>query len=319
MTIPDFSDIIDAKNRIHELIHHTPVQQSSMLNEICGCHIYFKCENFQKAGSFKYRGATNATLKLSKKAIEHGVCTHSSGNHAQALSLAAKKAGTNAYIVMPESAPPNKVAAVKNYGAAVFFCKSTLQAREEKLAEVQKDTGAHFIHPYDHPDIIAGQGTAALELLDSCPDIDLVIAPVGGGGLMSGTSIAVKHLNPAIKLIGAEPAGADDAQKSFDSGNIIPSINPDTIADGLLTSLSELTFSVLIKNLDDILTCSEENIILAMKLIMERMKVVVEPSAAVPLAIILEHRELFSNKKTGLIISGGNLNLSNINFTNKNL
>ncbi len=312
MKAPSYSDIESAKHRIRYLVHETPVLQSSMLNELLGCKLFFKCENFQKAGAFKYRGATNAIQKLDAKTLRRGVCTHSSGNHAQALSLAAAKARTKAYVVMPESAPRNKVEAVRNYGADVFFCQPTLEAREATLKEVQCDTGAHFIHPYDHPDIIAGQGTAALELLDSYPDLDVVIAPVGGGGLMSGTAIATKHINPAITLIGAEPAGAADAQQSFYSGKLIPSVKPDTIADGLLTSLSDLTFSVLSTHLDDILTCTEENIVLAMKLIMERLKIVVEPSAAVPLAVILEHKALFASKRVGLIVSGGNLDVSKL-------
>ncbi|MGC9330343.1 MAG: pyridoxal-phosphate dependent enzyme [Bacteroidales bacterium] len=312
MEAPAYSDIRQAKNRINHRIHETPVLQSSMLNELCGCHLYFKCENFQKAGAFKYRGATNAILKLNPKALRQGVCTHSSGNHAQALSLAAAQAGTKAYVVMPESAPCNKVEAVNHYGADVFFCHSTLEAREKKLKKVQNTTGAHFIHPYDHPDIIAGQGTAALELLEKQPGLDVVMAPVGGGGLMSGTAIATKHINPRITLIGAEPAGASDAQQSLYSKKLIPSVQPKTIADGLLTSLSDLTFSILSTHIDDILTCTEENIVLAMKLIMERIKIVVEPSAAVPLAVILEHKTMFQGKHVGLIVSGGNLDVSNL-------
>ncbi|MFO7789072.1 MAG: pyridoxal-phosphate dependent enzyme [Bacteroidales bacterium] len=307
MTIPDFSDIQDAKTRISKPIHHTPVLQSTMINELCGCRLNFKCENFQKTGAFKYRGATNAILKLSRETLQQGVCTHSSGNHAQALSLAAKLAGAKAYIVMPETAPKNKIAAVKNYGADIYFCKPTLAAREEKLSEIQAKTGAHFIHPYDNPDIIAGQGTAALELLETYPDIETIIAPVGGGGLMSGTSITAKHINPHINIIGAEPAGADDAKQSFYAGKLIPSVNPETIADGLLTSLSKRTFSILSKNMDDILTCKEDYIKKAIKLIFERMKIVVEPSAAVPLGIILEHKAHFKNRHIGLIVSGGNI------------
>lgn len=306
MKIPRFSDMTDAQKRINKWVHYTPVLQSTMINEQCGCQLYFKCENFQKTGAFKYRGATNAVLKMSREKLKQGVCTHSSGNHAQALSLAAKLAGVKAHIVMPESAPDNKVAAVKAYGAEIYFCDSTLTAREEKMSEIQEKTGSYFIHAYDNPDIIAGQGTAVIELLDSMPGTEVIIAPIGGGGLMSGTSIAARHINPNISIIGAEPEGADDARQSFYAGRLIPSIEPDTIADGLLTSLSKRTFFILSNNIDDIITCCDDSIIKAMRLIFERMKIVVEPSAAVPLAVILESPEQFRNKKIGLIISGGN-------------
>lgn len=308
MTIPRFSDIRDAQKRISKWAHYTPVLQSTLINTHCGCHLYFKCENFQKTGAFKYRGASNAVLKMSREKLKHGLCTHSSGNHAQALSMAAKAAGVKAHIVMPETAADNKVAAVKAYGADIYFCDATLVAREEKLSEIQESTGAFFIHPYDNSDIIAGQGTAVMELLDSIPETEIIIAPVGGGGLMSGTSIAARHIKPNIDIIGAEPEGADDAKQSFYAGRLIPSINPKTIADGLLTSLSERTFSILSNNTDDIITCSDANIIKAMRLIFERMKIVVEPSAAVPLAVILESPDQFRNKKIGLIVSGGNAN-----------
>jgi threonine dehydratase len=235
------------------------------------------------------------------------VATHSSGNHAAALALAASLRGIPAHIVMPENAPGIKKAAVKEYGGRITFCAPTLAAREETLQEVLRETGAVFIHPYDHPHVIAGQGTAALELLEEVPEAEVVMAPVGGGGLLSGTSLTVKALSPATQVLGAEPAGADDAFRSFHSGVLIPSVDPDTIADGLLTSLSERTFTIIRRNTDDILTASEENILKALQLIMQRMKIVVEPSAAVPLAVVLEHPEKFRGKKVAIILSGGNL------------
>ncbi|MFP4664101.1 MAG: pyridoxal-phosphate dependent enzyme [Bacteroidales bacterium] len=315
MTIPDYNDILAARANIAGKVHETPVVSSSGINDITGSRLFFKCENFQKAGAFKFRGATNAVSQLSREELSKGVCTHSSGNHAQALSLAAREAGAKAYIVMPETAPKIKVNAVRAYGGNIFFCKPTLEAREERLAEVQKETGAAFIHPYDNPQVIAGQGTAALELLTGHPGLDIIMAPVGGGGLMSGTSITAKHLQPEITILGAEPVKADDAQRSFHSGRLIPSVNPDTLADGLLTSLSQRTFRIISDNVRDILTCPEENIILAMKLIYERLKIVVEPSGAVPLAVVLSHMDVFRNKRTGLIISGGNLDLSAFDFS----
>ncbi|HKK68064.1 MAG TPA: pyridoxal-phosphate dependent enzyme [Bacteroidales bacterium] len=315
MNAPKIEGIIKAHERILGHVHKTPVLSSESINSITQSHLLFKCENFQKVGAFKFRGATNAVKKLSTDELSRGVCTHSSGNHAQALSLAAKQAGTKAYIVMPETAPRIKVNAVKSYGADIFFCKPTLAAREEKLEEVQKRTGAHFIHPYNHPDIIAGQGTAAFELINDYPDLDLIMAPVGGGGLMGGTSIAAHSMAPSMEIYGAEPANADDAKRSLESGRLIPSVNPNTIADGLLTSLSDLTFQILSDKLDGILTCTEDSILQAMKLIYERMKIVVEPSGAVPLAVVLEHPDVFRNKRCGLIISGGNLDLARFDFS----
>lgn len=308
-----FQDIEIAHKRISNYIHNTPILTSTAVNDIAGAKLLFKCENFQKVGAFKFRGATNAILCLSKSQRAKGVCTHSSGNHAQALSLAAKSIGIPAYIVMPETAPKIKVAAVKSYGAKIFFCKPTLSAREEKLAEVQAQTGAEFIHPYDNANVIAGQGTAAKELLESNPEIDIIIAPVGGGGLMSGSCISSKGINSKIKIIGSEPLKANDAYKSIKTGIYTPSINPDTCADGLLTSLSDRTFKILKNNLDDIITCSEEAIFQAIRLFFERMKIVVEPSGAVPLACILEHPELFKDKNVGIIISGGNMDSQTLN------
>jgi len=312
--IPSFSDIQEAHNRIQSLIHRTPVLSSSGINEMFNCEISFKCENFQKVGAFKFRGATNAVRLLKEKDSLKGVATHSSGNHAAALALAAKQLGVPAYIVMPENAPEIKKKAVQGYGAEITFCKPTLEAREETLEIVQKRTGATFIHPYDNFNVICGQGTAAKELLDDISDLEIIIAPVGGGGLMSGTSISAKSMNPDITVYGAEPLNADDAYRSFMKGELILAGPPKTIADGLLTSLSPLTFQIIKNNLNGIFTAKEESIIIAMRIIWERMKIIVEPSSAVPLATIIENQDLFKGKKVGIIISGGNVDLNNLPF-----
>ncbi len=312
--IPQLSDIQKAHERIKPFIHRTPVLSSSSINKITGASVYFKCENLQKVGAFKFRGATNAVLLLNDDAKKLGVATHSSGNHAAALALAAKNMGIKAYVVMPETAPQIKKNAVASYGAEITFCKPTLAARESTLTEVIAKTGATMIHPYNNFNIISGQGTAALELLDEIQDLDIVMAPVGGGGLLSGTSIAVKGINPKVKVIAAEPKNADDAYRSFKSGYLIPSENPNTIADGLLTSLADLTFKIISEKVDDIVTVSEKSIIEAMRLVWERMKIIIEPSSAVPLAAILEHKQLFLGEKVGIILSGGNVDLNKLPF-----
>ncbi|OFY34444.1 MAG: serine dehydratase [Bacteroidetes bacterium GWF2_38_335] len=312
--IPDFNDVCAAHERIKPFINRTPVMTSRSLNEITGASLFFKCENFQRVGAFKYRGATNAVLLLDPEKAIKGVATHSSGNHAAALALAAKINGLPAYIVMPENAPEIKKIAVKGYGAQITFCKPTLQAREEILQMVVEKTGAAFIHPFDNSNIVAGQGTAARELIMDFPDLDIVMAPVGGGGLLSGTSISAKSMKPGIKVIAAEPEMANDAFKSYYSDKLVPSLNPKTIADGLLTSLSDLTLSIIRKNVDEIITVREETIIRAMRLVWERMKIIIEPSSAVTLAVVLENPEKFKNKKTGLIISGGNVDLNKLPF-----
>ncbi len=306
MEIPSFDDIVRASEILSGVVHRTPVMTSHLLDRITGAHLFFKCENFQRAGAFKFRGAFHAVSRLSEEEARRGVATHSSGNHAAALALAASLRGIPAHIVMPENAPEIKKAAVKEYGGRITFCEPTLAAREEALAAVVRDTGALFIHPYDHPHVIAGQGTAALELLEEVPEAEVIMTPVGGGGLLSGTSLTVKALSPVTRVIGAEPAGADDAYRSFHSGRLLPSTDPDTIADGLLTSLSERTFAIIRSRTDDILTASEESIRRALHLIMQRMKIVVEPSAAVPLAVVLDHPEVFAGKKVAIILSGGN-------------
>jgi threonine dehydratase len=312
--VPTFTDIQAARQRISGFIHRTPVLTSAGIDTIAGAAIFFKCENFQKAGAFKYRGATNAVVSLSDAAAANGVATHSSGNHAAALALAAKIRGIRCYVAMPSTAPGVKIEAVRHYGAEITFCKPTLESRETTLQEIISQTGATVIHPFDNFHVICGQGTAAMELLDEIPDLDMVLAPVGGGGLLSGTAIAAKAINPRIQVIGCEPLNADDACRSFQAGTIFPSVNPVTVADGLLTSLSERTFGIIRRNVDDIITVSEEAIIDAMRLVWQRMKIIIEPSSAVPVAVMLQNRERFSGKQAGIILSGGNCDLSNLPF-----
>jgi threonine dehydratase len=314
MNLPSISDIKSAHLRIRQFIHYTPVMSSTLLNRQFGCEMFFKCENFQKVGAFKFRGATNAVLSLTSEEKARGVVTHSSGNHAAALALAARTNGVKAYIVMPESAPVVKKNAVAGYGAEITFCKPTLESREENTFMIMEKTGATLIHPYDNFNVICGQGTAALELMEQQPNVDIVVAPVGGGGLLSGTSTCVKGINSSVNVIGAEPYNARDAFLSFASGSIVPSVNPVTVADGLLTSLSDLTFAVIRKNVDDIYTAKEETIIECMLLIWERMKIIIEPSSATVLAVIKENPEAFSGKKVGLIISGGNVDFRKLPF-----
>ena len=284
------------------------------MNELSGAELYFKCENFQKVGAFKFRGACNAIFSLSETDAEKGVATHSSGNHAAALALAAKIRGVAAHIVMPDNSPEIKKRAVAGYGANITFCAPTLRARETTLAKVVEETGATEIHPYNNFHVIAGQGTAAKELIEDFTDFDIIITPVGGGGLLSGTAITTKHLLPNCKVIAAEPAGADDAFRSFHSKKFIPSNNPKTIADGLLTSLGERNFKIILEKVDDIVTVSDKSIIAAMRIIWERMKIVIEPSSAVPFAAILENKIDSKNKKTGIILTGGNLDLGRLPF-----
>lgn len=312
--IPDYSDIEKAHQTIHEYAHRTPILTSNSINRIVGADLFFKCENFQKVGAFKFRGACNAVFSLSQEEMEMGVATHSSGNHAAALALAAKMRGIPAYIVMPETSPEIKKKAVAGYGAKITFCKPTLQARENTLAEVVKETSATEIHPYNNFYVIAGQGTAAKELIEDAGEFDIILAPVGGGGLLSGTAISTKKLLPDCKVIAAEPAGADDAFRSFHNKKRVPSENPKTIADGLLTSLGERNFKIILEKVDDIVTVSEEKTVEAMRLIWERMKIIIEPSSAVPLAAILEGKVDVKNKKVGIILSGGNLDLEKLPF-----
>ena len=314
MDIPTFKDIEKAHQTIHKYAHRTPVLTSKSINEIVSGKLYFKCENFQKVGAFKFRGACNAVFSLSDMDAQKGVATHSSGNHAAALALAAKLRGIDAHIVMPENSPEIKKRAVAGYGANITFCKATLQARESTLAKVVAETGATEIHPYNNFNVISGQGTAAKEFIEDAGDFDIIIVPVGGGGLLSGTAISAKKLLPNCKIIAAEPAGADDAFRSFHSKKLIPSENPKTIADGLLTSLGERNFEIILDKVDDIVTVTDENIVAAMRLVWERMKIIIEPSSAVPLAAILEGKVDIQNKKIGIILSGGNLDLGRLPF-----
>jgi threonine dehydratase len=314
MKVPVLADIQAAHQRIKPYIHRTPVMSSRLINTMFGSEIYFKCENFQKVGAFKFRGATNAVLQLPEKAKERGVITHSSGNHGAAVTLAAASVGVKAYIVMPVTAPEVKKNAVSGYGAEITFCKPTLESREKTTAQIIKKTGAVLIHSYDDFNVICGQGTAALELLEDYPDIEIIIAPVGGGGLMSGTVTAAKGLSPGITVYGAEPLKANDAYKSFISGKLVPSVDPRTIADGLLTSLSERTFNIISRNVDNIFTVSEESIIESMLLVWERMKIIIEPSSATTLAVIKENPDVFRGRKTGLIITGVNVDLKRLPF-----
>ncbi len=313
-SIPSLPTIRQAALRIAPLIHRTPVLTSQSINRMAGADIFFKCENFQKAGAFKMRGAANAVLSLPEAARAKGVATHSSGNHGQALAKAAQSVGIPAYIVMPETAPAVKQKAVAEYGAEIIFCKPTLEARETTLEAVVARTGATFVHPYNNYEVIAGQGTAVVELLEEVEELDVIIAPVGGGGLLSGTAIAAKEMRPAIQIFAGEPEGADDAFRSLAAGAIIPSSAPRTIADGLLTSLGDKTFPLIRQHVTAILTVSDQEIVYAMRLIWERMKIIIEPSCAVPLAAVLKHKGLFDQKKVGIILSGGNVDLEKLPF-----
>lgn len=309
---PTFSHIKAAAKRINPYAHHTPVFQSKWFNKQTGAELYFKCENFQKVGAFKFRGACNAIMKLPEHEGKKGIITHSSGNHAQAVALAARMNGYKATIVMPKNSPAVKVNAVKEYGAEIVFCENSIVSREETAQAIIQKTGATFIHPYNHPDVIAGQGTAAIEFMDEIPDLDVILVPVGGGGLISGTAIAAKAIKPSIKIIGAEPELADDAFRSFQSGIIEPVLRTDTVADGLRTSLGTLTFFVIREYVDDIVTVSEASIIRDMRTVWERMKIIIEPSCAVPLAAIMDEKVKIKGKKVGIIITGGNVDLDNL-------
>ena len=306
------ADIQQAAERIKPYSHRTPVLTNESLNKRVGAQVYLKCENLQKVGAFKFRGACNAVYSLGEEEAARGVCTHSSGNHAQALALAARLRGIPAYIVMPDNAPQVKKDAVAGYGGIITFCEPTLEARESTLSKVKAETGANVVHPYNDERVIAGQGTATVELLDSAPELDAVIAPVGGGGLLSGTSIAAKELKPGIRVIAGEPEMADDAYRSLKEGRIIPSAHPKTIADGLLTSLGTLTYPIIRQNVEQIVTVSEQGIMDAMKFIWERAKIVIEPSAAVAVGVLWEKKMDFSGLKVGVILSGGNVDLNKL-------
>ena len=314
INFPSLEAIKAAHQRIQPFIHRTPILKSEAINSMAGCKIFFKCENFQKVGAFKARGAANAVAKLSDEEKQNGVATHSSGNHAAALARAAAVAGIKSYIVMPSTAPEIKKKAVKGYGGEIIECEPNLMAREITLEAVVKKTGATFIPPYDHMDVIEGQATCALEMWEEDIPFDTIIAPVGGGGLLGGTALCTKYISPATKVIAGEPAGADDAYRSFQAKKLIPMEEPKTIADGLLTSLGKINFAIIKEHVDDILTVSDEEIIASMRLIYERMKIVIEPSCAVPLAALLKHKERFKGQKVGIILSGGNVDLAKLPF-----
>ena len=310
------NDVIAASKRIEGHGHRTPVLTNNTINKLSGKKIFFKCENFQKIGAFKFRGGWNAISSLSNENARRGVCTHSSGNHAQAVAYAAMKRGIPAYIVMPKNAPKVKIQAVEGYDAKITLCEPTLKARRETLDKIAEETGAYVVHPFNEPKVIAGQGTAALELIEEVGNLDAICAPIGGGGLMSGTCIAAKNLLPDIRLFGAEPKGADDAYRSLKEGKLLPQENPNTICDGLLTSMGENTWNILKDHLEGIITVDDDEVITAMKLVWERMKIIIEPSCATPLAAILtpEFKQLDNIETVGIILTGGNVDLSNLPF-----
>jgi threonine dehydratase len=303
--------ISQAHKRIKPFIEHTPVLTSSSLNEVAGCQLFFKCENFQKVGAFKARGAINAALKLSDEERKNGLATHSSGNHAQAIARAGKILNVKSFIVMPRTAPEIKKRGVRGYGGEIFECEPSLQAREETLAQVIKKTGASEIHPFNNYNVMEGQATCAKELFEQVPKLDVVMAPVGGGGLLSGTALATKFFSPNTIVIGGEPAGSDDAYRSMQSGKIEPA-QSNTIADGLLTTLGDKTFPVIYENVKEIITVTDEEIIAAMRLIWERLKIIVETSCAVPFAAVLKSKEKFKDMRVGIILSGGNVDLEKV-------
>lgn len=309
--LPTLDEIHEATNRIRPQIHRTPVLTCGTINKIIGAEIYFKCENFQKTGAFKFRGATNAVFSVSEKGASRGAATHSSGNHGAALALAARSCGVRAYVVMPENAPQVKKDAVAGYGAEVFLCAPTLRARGHTCGIDQRN-GATSIHPYNDFRIIVGQATVALEFLTDIPNLDIIVTPIRGGGLTSGTVLSARFISPHTKVFTGNPQGADDAYRSFRSGRLVPSENPRTIADGLLTSLGDKTFQIVKNFVDDMITVSEGSIIAAMRCIWERMQIIVEPSAAVPLGAFLNRRRDVSSKRVGVILPGGNVDLDRI-------
>ena len=311
---PQLSDIQIAHKAIKKYIHRTPIHTSSAINKMVGAELFFKCENFQRIGAFKMRGAACAALSLSEDDRAKGLATHSSGNHAQAVALTAKLIGTQAHIVMPSNSPEIKIKGTKGYGAEVTFSGTTIESRQETLDQVVARTGATFIHPFDNYNVICGQATCALELHDDIPNLDSIIAPIGGGGLMSGTALITNYLRPDCKIYGAEPSIVDDAYRSVKSGTIVKNKSINTIADGLRTNLSEKTFEIIRKHVHEIFLVEEDEIIDAMRIIWERMKIIIEPSCAVPLAAILKNKDQFKGQRLGIILTGGNVDLSNLPF-----
>lgn len=311
----DKQSLIETRVRISPYIHNTPIFTSHLLDKLSGAKLFFKCENFQKMGAFKMRGATNAIMQLTKEAQERGVVTHSSGNFAQALSLAAKKLGVTAYIVMPNNAPHVKKEAVLDYGGIITDCEPNINAREQAAQQIVNDKGATFIHPSNDLNVILGNATGAMELLEAYPDLDLIVSPVGGGGLIAGTALAAHYFGNGCLVIGGEPKATDDAFRSLQSGHIETNTSTNTIADGLRTQLGDINFPILQKHVDHIICVEEQEILKAMKLLWERLKIVVEPSSAVAFAAVLKERECFKDKMVGIILSGGNVDLENIKFT----
>ena len=310
--IPTYEDVIAAHDRIEPYIHRTPVLTSSYFNELTGAQLFFKCENFQKAGAFKVRGASNAVFGLDDEMAKKGVATHSSGNHALSLSYAAGRRGIPVTVVMPRTAPEAKKAAVRGYGGTVVECEPSTSSREAVFAEVVAASGAEFVHPYNDPRVIAGQATCSKELVEDIPDLDAVVAPIGGGGMISGCCLTLSNVSPDTKIYAAEPLNADDAYRSFKAGHIIADDAPETIADGLKVPLKELTWHFVSNHVEDILLATEQEIIDAMYLTWQRMKIVIEPSCAVPLAVILKNRAVFEGKRIGVIITGGNVDLNKL-------
>ncbi len=311
---PTLADIRKTREAIAPMIHRTPVMTCAGLDALSGKHLFFKCENFQKVGAFKMRGAASAARRLSPQETARGLATHSSGNHAQAVARAAQLLGVPAYIVMPAGAPDIKKRATRSYGAEIILCGNTVKDREDTLEEVVDRTGATFIHPYNNYDVIAGQATAALELIEDAGPFDTLIAPVGGGGLMSGTALTCRALLPGAKVLGAEPAAVDDAFRSMRSGKIEGNEHTETVADGLRTTLGPKTFGIIREQVDEILTVSERQIVEAMRLVWERMKIIIEPSCAVPLAAVMAHPDRLAGERIGIILTGGNVDLDRLPF-----
>lgn len=312
MRIPVFDDVLAAHERIRPYIHRTHVLTSSYLNALTGAELFFKCENFQKAGAFKVRGASNAVFGLREDQLEKGVATHSSGNHALSLSYAAGRRGIPCTVVMPRTAPQAKKDAVRGYGGVIVECEPSTSSREAVFAEVQARTGADFVHPYNDPRVIAGQGTCSRELLEQVEGLEAVVAPIGGGGMISGTCLTLSTIAPQVKIYAAEPLNADDAARSFRAGHIIADDAPDTVADGLKVPLKELTWHFVKNHVSDVFTATEDEIVEAMKLTWKRMKIVIEASCSVPLAVILKNPQAFKGKRVGVILTGGNVDLDKL-------
>jgi len=308
----NYNDIESAHNRISNFIHNTPILTCENINLESNAKLFFKCDNFQKTGSFKIRGATNTVLQLSKKQIKNGVITTSSGNHGAAVAAAAKKLGANVKVIMPNNTPKVKINNVQRYGGEIIFCEPNIKARENTLNEMVKESGSTIVHPYNDEKVIAGQGTAAKELLEKIADLDIIITPVSGGGLLAGTSLLAKSINPNIKVYGAEPKNADDTYRSIKNKKIVPNKTTETIADGLRAQVGTITFPIIQKNVDGIILVSEEMIIQSMRTIWQRMKIIIEPSCSIALAAILINNEQFHNKRIGIILTGGNVDLDSL-------